>query len=65
MDDLPGDRMNGCFGLMKPVGIRYRRKKGWQIVHRCQKCDVEKANRAAPDDTESIILLMKQGTFIE
>jgi len=49
--------------MMKPVGIRYNGKKGWQIVHRCQWCGAEKVNRAAPDDIETITYLMKQGDF--
>ena len=61
VDNLPGGRTSNCFGLMKPVGIRNHSKKGWQIVHRCQKCGAEKVNRAAPDDTDAIISMMKQG----
>ena len=33
----PGDRESTCKGLMKPVSIDYRSKKGWMIVHQCQK----------------------------
>ena len=63
VDNLPGDRDNDCRGMMKPVGIRYNGKKGWQIVHRCQKCGTEKLNRTASDDIEAITYLMKQGEF--
>ena len=59
VDNRPGDRMNGCGGVMKPVGIKNHSKKGWQIVHRCLKCAVEKVNRAAPDDMEAIINMAK------
>jgi len=63
VDILPGDRDNHCRGLMKPIGIRYHSKKGWQIVHRCQSCGAEKVNRAAvgtaqPDNCETINKLM-------
>ncbi|MDR2571079.1 MAG: RNHCP domain-containing protein [Oscillospiraceae bacterium] len=61
VDNIPGDRGNDCRGLMKPVGIRYNGKKGWQIIHNCQKCGAEKVNRTAPDEVESIIQMMKQG----
>ena len=60
VDNLPGDRANDCLGLMKPVGVRYHSKKGWQIEHRCQQCGIEKVNRAAPDDVSAIINLMKE-----
>lgn len=63
VDESPGDRMSDCHGLMKPVGSRYCSKKGWQIVHRCQICGVEKANRTAfdtaqPDSQDAISELM-------
>lgn len=61
VDNLPGDRASGCFGLMKPIGIRYNGKKGWQIIHHCRKCGMEKVNRVAPDDTETLNNMMKQG----
>jgi hypothetical protein len=43
---------------MKPIGVHYHSKKGWQIIHRCQMCGVEKANRAAPDNVDSAIEMM-------
>ena len=60
VDDLPGDRANSCHGSMEPVALRQHSKKGWQIVHRCQRCGAEKVNRTAPDDTEAIIRMMRQ-----
>ena len=59
LDNIPGDRSNNCFGIMKPIGIRYNGKKGWQIVHRCQTCGAEKVNRVAPDDVDALINMMK------
>jgi len=60
VDNVPGDRTSECFGLMKPTGVVQHSKKGWQIVHCCQACGVRKVNRAAPDDMEAIIQMMKQ-----
>ena len=37
IDYSPGDRENDCNGLMKPIGFHNHSKKGWQIIHRCQK----------------------------
>jgi hypothetical protein len=53
---------------MKPVGVRWHSKKGWQIVHRCDKCGAEKVNRAAtdtaqPDDLEIIRKLSARESF--
>ena len=66
MDNMPGDRSSGCLGLMKPAGMRYNGKKGWQIVHRCLKCGMVKVNLTAidtaqPDDQNIIRKLMILG----
>ena len=59
VDNQPGDRESDCKGFMKPVGIHFHSKKGWQIIHRCQKCGVEKVNRIAPDDLDVVMNMMK------
>ena len=64
IDDTPGDRMNDYLGLMKPIGVRIHSKKGYQIVHRCQKCCAKKVNRAAPDDMDAILSMMKSEGFM-
>ena len=63
VDDVPGDRASGCFGLMKPVGFHNHSKKGWQIVHQCQKCEMRKVNRAAPDDMGTLIGMAGRGVW--
>ena len=65
VDDKPGDRNSDCLGLMRPVGIVYNSKKGYQIVHRCETCGAEKVNRIAegcdmPDEMDMVIELMGQ-----
>ena len=62
VDVVPGDRMNACRGLMKPVRLRQKSGKGFQIVHRCLRCGFERANRVAentiqPDNVERLIEL--------
>lgn len=59
--DLPGDRSSECRGLMEPVAL-VRSSKGFQIVHRCQKCGVEKKNIVAhgrQEDEDAIEALMR------
>ncbi len=46
----PGDRASRCGGLMAPVGLDQNGKKGWVIVHRCERCAKHIRNKAAPDD---------------
>ncbi|MDD5769482.1 MAG: RNHCP domain-containing protein [Candidatus Gracilibacteria bacterium] len=48
--EFPGDRKSDCFGLMKPIGIDYKKNKGWMIKHSCQKCGKEILNKVSPDD---------------
>ena len=63
VDIDPGDRASDCHGLLEPIGVDSSGKKGWIIVHRCQKCGTIKRNKAAlddleqPDDFETIIAL--------
>ena len=32
---------------MKPVGLVYNSRKGWQLVHRCEKCGAVTRNKMA------------------
>jgi hypothetical protein len=48
---------------MDAIAVR-KSKKGWQVVHRCRACGIEKVNRVAedtedPDDSEAIICLIR------
>lgn len=52
VDILPGDRLNHCRGLMRPIGLAYKPKKGYQIVHECLSCGARRANRAAVDTVQ-------------
>ena len=60
VDDNPGDRSNNCHGLMKPINFQSHSKKGWQIIHACQKCGTQKLNRIAPDDIDSLLEMAKK-----
>ena len=46
----PGDRLSMCGGLMKPIGTDHDGKKGWMIVHECERCGKKIPNKVAPDD---------------
>ncbi len=65
VDNKPGDRNSTCNGVMVACRLNYNGKKGWQIIHQCQKCGVEKANKIAeedsqPDDWEKLIKLSQE-----
>lgn len=55
VDQNPGDRAALCGGYMQPVLTRVRRD-GYDILQRCEKCGLEKWNKAAPDDLFELIL---------
>ena len=57
VDINPGDRLEGCNGMMKPIGVD---KKGgdYIIVHKCIKCGIERRNKVSKEDSfEEIIEL--------
>ncbi|MGM9637751.1 MAG: RNHCP domain-containing protein [Eubacteriales bacterium] len=62
VDILPGDRANDCGGLLEPISVLPDAKKGYIILHRCQKCGELRRNKAAlegniPDDRKLLISL--------
>ncbi|MGD0779619.1 MAG: RNHCP domain-containing protein [Dehalococcoidales bacterium] len=64
IDKKPGDRAENCGGLMIPTRLKYKSGKGYQIIHRCIKCGVEKVNKIAedteqPDNIEILAGLIK------
>ncbi len=63
LDINPGDRACECMGQMKPIKVETDAKKGYIIVHKCQKCGEIHRNRAAheaksqPDNLKLLIQL--------
>ncbi len=63
VDINPGDRQNPCGGILRPVGAQPDPKRGYIIIHRCERCGETVRNKAAheakiqPDDTDLIIKL--------
>ena len=63
VDINPGDRANECRGILRAVGAMPDPKKGYIIIHRCEKCGKTVRNKAAheakvqPDDMDLIIKL--------
>ena len=60
VDINPGDRMNSCHGLLKPVGIE-KFKDTYKIIYQCEKCHQLHKNITLKDDSmERIIELSVQ-----
>ncbi len=60
VDINPGDRLNQCKGLLKPIGIEKFRDT-YKIVYKCEKCQLLHKNIMATDDNfDEIINLSNQ-----
>jgi DNA-directed RNA polymerase subunit RPC12/RpoP len=63
VDINPGDRANECRGILRPCGAEPDSKRGFIILHKCEKCGAVVRNKAAheakvqPDDLDLIIKL--------
>ena len=62
VDINPGDRANDCGGILRPIQSLPDPKKGFVIVHRCERCGAVVRNKAAlegdtPDDNDLLIRL--------
>lgn len=62
VDNDPGDRGNSCGGLMRPVGVVTDGRRGYLVIHRCERCGHQRPNRAAlvgaqPDNMDRLLEL--------
>ena len=55
VDNLPGDRMNSCQGLLKPIGIE-KYKDTYKILYECETCHKTHKNIMARDDDMNEII---------
>lgn len=55
VDINPGDRLNKCNGLLKPIDIE-KYKDSYKIIYECTKCHEKHKNIMANDDDYNIII---------
>ncbi len=55
VDINPGDRLNKCQGLLKPIGIE-KYKDSYKILYQCQSCKQNHKNIIAKDDDMNEII---------
>ena len=60
VDVNPGDRANECRGPLRPIRTEPDPKKGFVVIHRCERCGEIRRCRAAlegniPDDRRLLI----------
>ncbi len=61
VDINPGDREEGCQGMMEPVGVESKRGE-YVIVHRCTRCGIRRRNKAAKNDSFDVIVKLASGS---
>ena len=59
VDINPGDRLNSCGGMMKPISVELKSGE-YILLQKCEKCGFEKKNKTAlKDNFEAILALVK------
>ena len=56
VDVLPGDRAEGCLGVLAPVSAAPSAKKGFIITYKCARCGALRRNAAARDDDGALLI---------
>ena len=62
IDINPGDRANECLGALRPIRTEPDSKRGFIIIHKCEKCGAIRRNKAAHDakvQPDNLSLLIK------
>ncbi len=54
-DEVPGDRLSDCGGMLRPVDVDYNKKKGWVLIFECVKCGLETRNMVVSDDDMELV----------
>jgi rubrerythrin len=57
VDVNPGDRLEECQGMMKPVGYQKLGDKE-RIVLQCQRCGFERPNKVEKEDNREALLAL-------
>lgn len=61
VDIMPGDRLNECKGLLKPIAIE-KFKNTYKIIYQCKKCKQIHKNIIATDDDMNLIIELTKET---
>jgi len=56
LDINPGDRASDCRGILRAVKTEPDPKKGFIIIHKCEKCGALRRNKAAKDDNMDLLI---------
>lgn len=59
VDINPGDRAEICGGMMEPIGLE-KKKNDYTLLHKCQKCRIERKNQVADNDSIDALVNLSQ-----
>ena len=59
VDKNPGDRAEGCHGVMEPIEIVVKGTE-YTIVHECQRCLTQRRIKSSKDDDFEMLLSIVQ-----
>ena len=62
VDNDPGDRMNLCCGLMKPMFASYTNSDKY-ILHKCVKCDFIRKNKISQNDSVDTLIAIQKNVI--
>ena len=62
VDINPGDRLNTCRGMLKPVGIE-KYKDTFKIIYKCEKCGQLHKNIIHNDDDMDLIIQLSSNVL--
>ena len=62
LDINPGDRLNTCLGLLKPISIE-KFKNTYKIIYKCEKCNMMHKNVMATDDNYDVIIKLSSSNI--
>lgn len=63
IDINPGDRLETCKGLLKPIGIEKGKKEDFKIIYECQSCHKRRKNVSAKDDSIEEIIKISTNNY--
>lgn len=49
VDVVPGDRAEGCGGILRATALELRSGEDWRLRYRCERCGAERVNRVLSD----------------
>ena len=56
IDINPGDRACERGGGLRPIGADTDPKRGFIVIHKCERCGAVKRNKAAEDDDRDLLI---------